>query len=108
MADPTALYEKLLATLDGEEFQPRCANDPPWFCGAEEYKTAVAALRAVVKLHAPAPAGWPVRPPKAWQCGECASRCHSGSGLHCDDPDAEWPCSTISSVAEALGVSLDG
>lgn len=94
MADPTALYEKLLATLDGEEFQPRCANDPPWFCGAEEYKTAVAALRAVVELHKPV------------ACNMCRSTSHRVCD-ECGQP-INWPCPTTRSVAEALGVSLDG
>ncbi len=33
------------------------------------------------------------------QCDYCVRLCHSGSGLHCDEPyDAEWPCDTIQAL----------
>lgn len=69
------------------------------------------ALRAVVELHKPVEetaysAGLPV---KVWICWHCASLCHSGSGLSCDDPrDGAYPCADIRTIAEALGVSVEG
>lgn len=36
------------------------------------------------------------RAPAKVQCDRCRSLCHSGSGLHCDEPyDAPWPCDTV-------------
>lgn len=31
-------------------------------------------------------------------CEECASLCHSRSGLGCDDVDGAWPCATIAAL----------
>lgn len=31
-------------------------------------------------------------------CEECASLCHSRSGLGCDDVDGAWPCPTIAAL----------
>lgn len=41
-------------------------------------------------LHRPIPTAYGIK-----QCEECASLCHSRSGLYCDQPDAQYPCATI-------------
>lgn len=88
-ADPMAQHAELLARLD--------AADDPYGLWA--------AVRAVVELHAPRPSGTITRTGPA-QCGECADRCHSGSGLSCEypGPDAPYPCATVQAVAEHVWV----
>lgn len=68
----------------------------------------VAAHRKILDLHAPSE--YRIRrsggiTQVVLQCDHCASLCHSGSGLSCDEPcDAVYPCETVTLLAEAYGV----
>lgn len=98
MAAVSDLYALILAKLDEYDTDPpRCAGDPPWFCGAEDYGVAVRALRAVVERHKPVPC----RDGNCWvQTGhQLCSTC--GSGMN-------HPCEELLVIAEKLGIPIEG
>jgi hypothetical protein len=62
----------------------------------DELRRKVEAVRA---LHTPFETPTRYGLPARVQCDYCVRLCHSGSGLHCDEPyDAEWPCDTIKAL----------
>lgn len=67
-----------------------CNCDLPGFVAAD-----VRAKRAILDLHAPY-----VNRQGDVQCGHCMELCHSRSGLGCDDPDAPYPCETVTLTAQ--------
>lgn len=77
------LYRALVTELDPAT---------PWDSDRDEH--VYAALRAVVELHAPQ------------QLFEGALvRCACGSDGYMAQDGAPWPCSTIRTIAEALGIT---
>lgn len=105
MSDPQALHAELLAKIstEWEVWAPSPAAEP--------LGQIRIAAREVLELHKPVGHDlWSSQGKRlGWQCEECASRCHSGSGLSCDQPlDAEYPCETVKVISAALGVTTDG
>lgn len=89
MNEAADLHTRLLAATEplmaGERYSVERLSGP------------VAALRAVVELHAPQdtyPSGGSTGRPLCFGCD---------LGLHADD-HADWPCATIEAIAEHLGV----
>lgn len=88
----STLHERLAAKVaEFTDDPPRCAGDRPWFCGADDYELAVAAVRAVVELHKPEFFGGVIA------CLACSP------GMPPQVLIAA-PCPTITAIAEALGV----
>jgi hypothetical protein len=97
VTDPQALHTALLAEVHRQDPYGLLKG---WI-----------AVKVVLELHKPISDDlWTSEGKRlGWQCEECASRCHSGSGLNCDEPlDAEYPCDTVEVIAAALGVTTDG
>jgi hypothetical protein len=55
----------------------------------------VKAKRAILDLHTPY-----MNRKGDVQCDHCMQLCHSESGLGCDDPDAPYPCETVTLTAQ--------
>jgi len=57
-------------------------------------------LRAIAERHAPGPR-W--KGSEQVHCIFCACRCHSHSGIYCNQPfDGEWPCPDYQQVIDRL------
>lgn len=97
------LYERLLAKVAAfTDDPPRCTGDRPWFCGADDYELAVAAVRAVLELHKPAPC---LRPCSLRHEHVTCRWCKSSWRDALPVPPF-WPCDTVRAVARALDIEI--
>lgn len=96
-------------TPDPQELLERYAQSDPDhvvlnFTHGAYSPRAFEALRKVLELHVPRDTYYDADPQ---QCEHCADQCHSYSGLHCESPDAPWPCPTVRVITEALAGDSD-
>jgi len=101
----------LTAQLDEDERQADALQGASWWIDTDEERIGdavrhftdddrvlaeVAAKRSLMAGHEPVE-NWGYQ---KFQCRECASKCHSRSGLSCDQPDAPWPCEILRALAQ--------
>lgn len=84
----TDLHQQLLHETRGEQFEPGSTYGPLDF---DRYR---ATLRAIVELHAPVEDGIAAR---RWL--DCRG-CDGGPGA------ADWPCTTVRTIARELGIEV--
>jgi hypothetical protein len=90
----STLHERLAAKVaEFTDNPPRCAGDRPWYCGGDDYELAVAAVRAVLELHAPVEC----------RCAEAVHTICAGGEGHTDADR----CKTIRAIARALCVDIE-